>query len=321
MIKNINDNRTDAFSKDTRLTVAQGAEFSSDFRRILTGALNGDEHVRPLDMSVVDSLRRILDIFVNHSSSGLFPSEETMFSGSSSGVGGFLPMLPLPLYLPQLAQKKIAAVSLPSHPAAAVDVSGIKQAEKTQEQTARTVKNDTVKGINGQTATDPNQTSVAATNGDNDSSSAEAKDEKSGKYKVLDKYEAIINESAQKYEVNPALIKAVIMAESNGDPKAQSYAGARGLMQLMPSTAAGLGVKNSFDPKQNIMGGTRYLRQLLDRYNGDVRLTLAAYNWGMGNLERTPQKMPTETRNYIAKVEGYYRNFAEESAPPDMLMA
>ena len=81
-------------------------------------------------------------------------------------------------------------------------------------------------------------------------------------------------------------------------------------MQLMPKTAADLGVYDSFDPAQNIMGGTRYLRQLLDRYRGDRKLALAAYNWGMGNVENRLQSMPKETRNYIAKVENYYRDYS-----------
>ncbi|KJU84224.1 Lytic transglycosylase-like, catalytic domain protein [Candidatus Magnetobacterium bavaricum] len=320
MIKNINDNRTDSV-KDTRLGVAQSAEFSSGFKSILAGTLNEDGRLRPLEMSVVDSLRRILDIFLSHSNSGLFPSEETMFNGSS-GVGSLFPVLPLPMYLPQMAQKRLATVPMKSNPAAVgVDTSNIKQASKASEQTAGvgSVKNEELKGINEQTATQRSDSLGIMEN--NNNNSADKKDEKASKSKSLDKYEELINESAQKYGVNPSLIKAVIIAESNGDPKAQSYAGARGLMQLMPSTAAGLGVKDSFDPKQNIMGGTRYLRQLLDRYNGDVRLTLAAYNWGMGNLERAPHKMPSETRNYITKVEGYYRNFVEDSAAPDMLMA
>jgi len=117
----------------------------------------------------------------------------------------------------------------------------------------------------------------------------------------------IVREASLKYGVDPSLIKAVIEAESGGNPYALSPAGARGLMQLMPATAAELGVTDAFDPVQNIMGGTRYLRRLLDRYRGDVRLALAAYNWGMGNLERRPEAMPKETRAYVAKVERDYR--------------
>ena len=121
-------------------------------------------------------------------------------------------------------------------------------------------------------------------------------------------FESIIQEAGQRYRVDPALIRAVIQAESGGNPLAVSRAGARGLMQLMPDTAAELGVTNPFDPTQNIMGGTSYLRRLLDRYRGDVKLALAAYNWGMGNLERHPEAMPRETKNFIAAVEKNQRN-------------
>jgi hypothetical protein len=122
-------------------------------------------------------------------------------------------------------------------------------------------------------------------------------------------FESIIQEAAQRYRVDPGLIRAVIQAESGGNPLAVSRAGARGLMQLMPETAAELGVTNPFDPTQNIMGGTSYLRRLLDRYRGDVKLALAAYNWGMGNLEKRPEAMPRETKNFIATVENHQRNF------------
>jgi soluble lytic murein transglycosylase-like protein len=121
-------------------------------------------------------------------------------------------------------------------------------------------------------------------------------------------FESIIQEAGQRYRVDPGLIRAVIQAESGGNPLAVSRAGARGLMQLMPETAAELGVTNPFDPTQNIMGGTSYLRRLLDRYRGDVKLALAAYNWGMGNLERHPEAMPRETKNFIAAVEKNQRN-------------
>jgi hypothetical protein len=120
-------------------------------------------------------------------------------------------------------------------------------------------------------------------------------------------YDDMIEQASQKYGVEPALIKAVIAAESGGNPNALSPAGAQGMMQLMPRTAAELGVINPFDPVENIMAGTRYLRHLLDRYLGNTRLALAAYNWGMGNLEKRPDAMPKETKNYIIKVESLYR--------------
>ena len=122
-------------------------------------------------------------------------------------------------------------------------------------------------------------------------------------------FEHIVGEASRKYDVDPVLIKAVIETESFGNPHAVSPAGAQGLMQLMPRTASELGVDNPFDPAQNIMAGARYLRQLLDRYQGDLRLTLAAYNWGMGNLEKRPEALPKETQRYIMKVENHYRAF------------
>jgi soluble lytic murein transglycosylase-like protein len=123
-------------------------------------------------------------------------------------------------------------------------------------------------------------------------------------------YDPIIKAAARRYGVEEGLIKAVIKMESNFNPKAVSHTGARGLMQLMPSTASGLGVKDSFDPEQNIMAGTRFLRELLDKYGGDLDATLAAYNWGPGNVDRNRGAfLPRETREYLVKVKKYYTQF------------
>ena len=123
--------------------------------------------------------------------------------------------------------------------------------------------------------------------------------------------ERIIEKAARKYDVDADLIRSVIKAESNFDPQATSSKGAMGLMQLMPETAKDLGVKNAYDAQQNVLAGTSYLKSLLDRYDGKINLALAAYNWGMGNLERSPDNLPDETINYVARVNNYLKNIKE----------
>jgi soluble lytic murein transglycosylase-like protein len=124
-------------------------------------------------------------------------------------------------------------------------------------------------------------------------------------YRQEDGLEGIIDRASQRYQVAPQLIRAVIRAESGFDTKAVSPAGAQGLMQLMPETAAQLGVNDPFNAEQNVMGGTRYLRQLLDKYNGRLDTALAAYNWGPGHVDRGTGSLPRETRNYIDRIQGY----------------
>lgn len=119
--------------------------------------------------------------------------------------------------------------------------------------------------------------------------------------------EEIIQKASAKYNVDPDLTRAVVRAESDFNPDCTSSKGAMGLMQLMPPTARELGVKNPYDPGENVNAGTRYLKQLLDRYDGDVNTALSAYNWGMGNVERNPGKLPQETRTYISRVNRYYQ--------------
>lgn len=117
-------------------------------------------------------------------------------------------------------------------------------------------------------------------------------------------YADIINAKSSKYGVDPSLVKSIIKAESNFNPRAVSNKGARGLMQLMPSTGADMGVTDFFDPEQNIEGGVRYFRYLLDNFRGDVELSVAAYNCGQGRVIRNGNCVPNiaETKNYVRKV-------------------
>ena len=122
--------------------------------------------------------------------------------------------------------------------------------------------------------------------------------------------EPLIKRHSSQQQLHPALIRAVIRAESNFDPRAVSRAGAVGLMQLMPQTAVRLDVRDMFDPDENVGGGTKYLRQLLDRFHGNLPLALAAYNAGENIVDRYQSLPPIdETRQYVRKVLRYYRTF------------
>ena len=130
-----------------------------------------------------------------------------------------------------------------------------------------------------------------------------------------DAYGALIETVSARYGVAPALIEAVVYAESNFDPDCLSRSGAMGLMQLMPSTAEGLGVEDAFDPEQNVDAGVRYLRNNLEYFDGDVRLALAAYNCGVSGVTRRGVTdlddaaqwllLPSETQQYLRNIERY----------------
>jgi hypothetical protein len=124
------------------------------------------------------------------------------------------------------------------------------------------------------------------------------------------RYDQEIWKYSKRYNVDPSLIKAIIHTESYFDDQAVSTAGAQGLMQLMPGTAKDLGVSNPFNPRQNIAGGTRYFRELLDSFNGNLILSLAAYNAGPGLVKRTGgvPRIP-ETLRYVNKVLKQYKRY------------
>ncbi len=122
----------------------------------------------------------------------------------------------------------------------------------------------------------------------------------------------LIEPAAAKYALDPNLVAAVIWAESSGDPKAVSTKGASGLMQLMPGTARDMGVSDVLDPSQNVDGGSRYLRKMLDRHDGDLSLALAAYNAGPEAVRKYGGIPPfLETQNYVGKVMRAYERARE----------
>jgi soluble lytic murein transglycosylase-like protein len=128
-------------------------------------------------------------------------------------------------------------------------------------------------------------------------------------------FDGFIEEAAALYGVSSDLVRAVIQTESGFDPQAVSGVGAKGLMQIMPRTARALGVKDPFDPRDNIFGGVKYLSMLLEKYNGNVALALASYNAGPGNVRKHGGIPPFgETRGYVKKITGL---LADASDVPD----
>lgn len=131
------------------------------------------------------------------------------------------------------------------------------------------------------------------------------------------KYNDIIVAAARRFDVDAALVSAVIKAESDYNPRIVSHKGARGLMQLMPATAKRFGVTNSFDPEENIHGGTRYLRWLLTKFDGNADLAVAAYNAGEGNVWKYDGVPPfRETVNYINRISKHIRKAIETEVIP-----
>jgi hypothetical protein len=130
----------------------------------------------------------------------------------------------------------------------------------------------------------------------------------------MQKYAHIIQTASKAYGVEPSLVHAVISAESAYNPNAVSRTGAMGLMQLMPDTARRYGVQNMMDPTENIHGGVRYLRDLMDMFKGRLDLVVAAYNAGENAVIRSGHKIPpyAETRHYVPKVLGFYRTFQKQ---------
>ncbi len=125
-----------------------------------------------------------------------------------------------------------------------------------------------------------------------------------------DEIDRLVSANAATWNVDPSLVKAIIANESGYDANATSGAGAQGLMQLMPGTASGLGVSNAYDPAQNVWGGTRYIKGLLDRFGGNVPLAVAAYNAGPGAVEKYGGVPPyAETQNYVQNVLASYEKY------------
>ncbi|TPV95408.1 MAG: lytic transglycosylase domain-containing protein [Myxococcales bacterium FL481] len=130
------------------------------------------------------------------------------------------------------------------------------------------------------------------------------------------RYDGLIREASERYELPPALVRAVMRTESNFHPTAVSSAGAMGLMQLMPSTARFLGVSRPFEPRQNVMGGAKFLRLLANRFDGDMVLVLAGYHAGAGAVQKYGGVPPYEsTRAYVKAVLRRYYRYARPKAP------
>jgi soluble lytic murein transglycosylase-like protein len=137
---------------------------------------------------------------------------------------------------------------------------------------------------------------------------------------VHERFEPLVQEHSARQSLRPDLVRAVIQVESGFNPRARSPKGAMGLMQLMPGTARDLGVRNAYDPDENIRGGTMYLRHLLDRFDGNEELALAAYNAGPEAVDRYGRRVPPyrETRDYVRKI-GSATEVSDASRPKSLI--
>lgn len=163
--------------------------------------------------------------------------------------------------------------------------------------------------------------SVYALNAPDERMTIETRDDKEARRRTLiadRQLTRTIQTAAQQHQLSPALLWAMIKAESNFDPAAISRRGAAGLMQLMPSTAAFVKVNDPFNPAENIRGGAQYLRYLLNRFNNNLPLALAAYNAGEAHVRRNQDQIPPfpQTRHYVEKVLSLYDAFQSGMAPP-----
>jgi len=133
---------------------------------------------------------------------------------------------------------------------------------------------------------------------------------------VRSRYDTLIEETARRHEVDPALVKAIVQAESAFDPKAVSRTGARGLMQVLPETASRFAIKNLNDPRQNLKAGVLYLKHLLEIFDGNITKAVAAYNAGPNTVRRYRGVPPyRETQNYLVKVMGLREAYASQLGP------
>lgn len=299
-----NRNRYDKFI-DIAQNSTKGVNLTNENKEKIKQAAKGFEAI-------------FINFFLKEIKSGLFGQNESMFSGEDSNSNSFGSNTLLG-YNQMLFAEHIANAG------SGIGIADLIYRNLTGEYlTEKTIKKDDL-GQQIQEIIEQNRTKLSKTTEklsnkssekiiiDNTNDSKTSKIENGFQQRVesrLKKYENIIQQASEKFNIPTELIKAVITAESAGRENAVSPAGAKGLMQLMDGTANYLGVKNSFDPQDNIFGGTKYLREMLDKFGGSLNLALAAYNAGPGNVEKYNGIPPfNETQQYVKKVTNYYNQF------------